>query len=62
MASADAVAAMKAAVARSKRAASVQLSVEFVRSSSDELPMLAQLMAGGQGGSVRWKLYLTLAM
>lgn len=62
MASADAVAAMKAAVARSKRAASVQFPVEFVRSSGDEPPMLAQLMAGGRGGSVRLKLYLTLAM
>jgi hypothetical protein len=53
---------MKSAVARSKRAASVQFPVEFVRSSNDEPPMLAQLMAGGQGGGVRLKLYLTLAM
>lgn len=62
MVSADAVAAMKATVARSKRTASVQFPVEFVRSIGDEPPMLAQLMAGGQGGSVRLKLYLTLAM
>ncbi len=62
MASADAVAAMKAAVARSKRASTVQFPVEFVRSVDDDPPMLAQLMAGGQGGSVRLKLYLTLAM
>jgi hypothetical protein len=60
--SADAAAAMKAAVARSKRASSVQFPVEFVRSTGDEPPILAQLMAGGQGGSVRLKLYLTLAM
>lgn len=62
MVSADAVAAMHNAVARSKRAATVQFPVEFVRSSGDEPPMLAKLMAGGQGGAVRLKLYLTLAM
>lgn len=62
MVSADAVAAMQNAVARSKRAATVQFPVEFVRSSGDEPPTLAQLMAGGQGGVVRLKLYLTLAM
>lgn len=62
MASADAVALMKNAVARSKRAATVQFPVEFVRSNGDDPPMLAQLMAGGRGGAVRLKLYLTLAM
>lgn len=60
--SADAVAAMKLAVARSKRASSVPFPVEFVRSAGETPAMLAQLMAGGRGGSVRLKLYLTLAM
>lgn len=57
----DAIASMKAAVAKSGRKSKVQLPITFARSEI-ERPMLAQLMAGGQGGVVRLRLVLTLAM
>ena len=57
----DALTRMRAAVVSSGRQTAVQLPITFARS-ADSKPMLARLMAGGQGGSVRLRLYLTLAM
>lgn len=55
---------LRSLVRKSQRTAGVQLSESFVRreSGSDEAPPLALLLRGGQGGEVRLKLYLTMAM
>jgi hypothetical protein len=58
----DALQRLESAVARSRRTLSVRLPETFFRSPSIALPPLAELTVGGQGGVVRLRLYLSLAM
>ena len=55
---------LRSLVRKSQRTAGVPLSPSFVRRSdtSDVAPPLALLLRGGQGGAVRLKLYLTMAL
>jgi hypothetical protein len=63
-ASQDALHMLRSLVKRSQRATGVPLSEPFIRrrNLSDPPPRLTILMRGGQGGEVRLKLYLTMAL
>jgi hypothetical protein len=49
-------------IERSKRRTGLQLPPSFVRDQADQDPPLAQMLRGGQGGEVRLKLFLTMAL
>jgi hypothetical protein len=60
----EVLAMLRSLVKRSRRSAGVPLSRSFIRrpESAETAPPLVVLLRGGQGGEVRLKLYLTIAL
>ncbi len=53
---------LKQLISRSSRTSGVQFPPTFLRDDGSLNPPLAQILRGGQGGDVRLKLYLTMAL
>lgn len=58
----ESMAAIQRAVAKSKRESNVRFPIEYVRRGDGADPMVAQLIRGGRGGTVRLKVHMTLTM